>query len=78
VSCFIRQESILGNEQSKQSFQVKVTEASYQGQTEHYALQLPNGSVLRAVGFNPSAGPHAVGDTMTIQLPAEKIMVLKE
>jgi iron(III) transport system ATP-binding protein len=78
VSCFIRQESILGNEQSEQNFQAKVTEASYQGQTEHYTLELSNGSVLRAVGFNPSAGPHVVGDTMTIQLPAEKIMVLKE
>ena len=78
VGCFIRQESILGNDQSKQSFSVKVLEASYQGQTEHYALELPNGTVLRSVGFNPSAGPHSVGDTMTIHLPVEKVMVLKE
>jgi iron(III) transport system ATP-binding protein len=78
VKCFIRQESILGNEQSNQNFTVKVREASYQGQTEHYVLELLNGTVLRAVGFNPSGASMEVGETMTVHLPPTKVMVLKE
>lgn len=77
VACFIRPEAVLGNEQSQQRFQVKVLETSYQGQTEHYAYELPNGHVIRAVGFNPTGRLVQVGETVTIQLPAEKIMVLK-
>lgn len=78
VSCFIRPETILGNEQSPQRIQVKILETSYQGQTEHYGFELPDGRVLRAIGFNPSGHSVRVGETMTIQLPAEKIMVLKQ
>lgn len=78
VSCFIRPETILGNEQSPQRFQVKVLETSYQGQTEHYSFELPDGRVLRAIGFNPSGHLVQVGETMTIELPAEKVMVLKQ
>jgi ABC-type Fe3+/spermidine/putrescine transport system ATPase subunit len=78
VSCFIRPETILGNEQSSQRFQVKVTEVSYQGQTDHYVFELPNGCVLRAIGFNPTGAPVVPGETMTLQLPPEKIMVLKQ
>ena len=57
---------------------MKVREISYQGQTEHYVFELPNGHLLRAVRFNPSGVPLKVGETMTIQLPPEKIMVFKE
>jgi iron(III) transport system ATP-binding protein len=77
VSCFIRPETILGNEQCSQRFQVTVLETSYQGETEHYKFELPDGQVLRAVGFNPTGGLVQVRETMTIQLPPEKIMVLK-
>ncbi len=77
VSCFIRPEAILGNEQSQQKLHVKVLETSYQGQTEHYAYELPNGRVIRAVGFNPTGELFQVGEAVTVQLPAEKIMVLK-
>lgn len=78
VSCFIRPESILGNERAPQRFEVKVTETSYQGQTEHYEFRLPDGHVLRAVRFNPTGEPIQIGGTVTIQLPAEKVMVLKQ
>jgi len=78
VSCFIRPEAILGNEQSPQRFQVKVMEASYQGQTDHYVFELPNGCLLRAIRFNPIGAPVLPGETMTLQLPPEKIMVLKQ
>lgn len=77
VKCFIRPETILGNEKSSQRFQVKVIETSYQGQTEHYVFELPNGRVLRAIGFNPTGALIQPGETMTLQLPPEKIMVLK-
>ena len=78
VRCLIRQESILGNEESKQNFPVRVQEVSYQGQTEHYLLELPNGDLLRAVRFNPSGVPLKVGETMTVQLPPSKVMVFKK
>jgi iron(III) transport system ATP-binding protein len=78
VRCLIRQESILGNEQCKQNFPVRVHEVSYQGQTEHYVLELPNNDLLRAVRFNPSGVPLKVGETMTVQLPPSKVMVFKE
>ena len=78
VRCFIRQETILGNEQCDQRFQVKVLETSYQGQTENYELELPDRRVLRAIGFNPTGRSLQIGETMTIHLPAEKIMVLKQ
>jgi iron(III) transport system ATP-binding protein len=77
VSCFIRPESILGNEQSKQSFEVKVGETSYQGQMELYELKLPDGKVLRAIAFNPIEGLQS-GQSLKIQLPAESVLVLKE
>ncbi len=78
VSCFIRPESVLGNEKGEQSLHVKVLETSYQGQMEHYALQLTDGKVLRAIGFNPVGGPLQIGQEITIQLPVETVMVLKE
>jgi iron(III) transport system ATP-binding protein len=78
VSCFIRPETILGNEESPQKFRVKILETSYQGQTENYQFELPDGRVLRAVELNPIGGAMQSGGTVTIQLPAEKIMVLKE
>ncbi len=78
VSCFIRPEAILGNEQSQQQFRVKVLETSYQGETEHYTFELPNGRVLHAVGFNPTGTLVQVGETMIIHLPAEKVMVLRQ
>jgi iron(III) transport system ATP-binding protein len=78
VSCFIRPEAILGNKQSEQRFQVKVLETNYQGQTEHYAFELPDGHVLRAVGLNPTGAVVQPGETVLIQLPAEKVMVLKQ
>jgi iron(III) transport system ATP-binding protein len=77
VGCFIRPESILGNEGSSQRFQVEVVETSYQGQTEHYEFKLLNGHVLRAIRFNPMGEPIEVGGTVTIQLPPEKVMVVK-
>jgi iron(III) transport system ATP-binding protein len=78
VRCLIRQESIFGNEECKQSFPVRVQEVSYQGQTEHYLLELPNGDLLRAVRFNPGGVLLKVGETMTVQLPPSKVMVFKE
>jgi iron(III) transport system ATP-binding protein len=78
VSCFIRPEAILGNEESPQKFTVKILETSYQGQTENYQFELPGGRVLRAVGFNPVGGTMQSGGDVTIQLPAEKVMVLKQ
>lgn len=78
VSCFIRPETILGNERSSQRFQVKVMEANYQGQTDHYVFKLPNGRLLRAIRLNPTGALVLPGETMTLQLPPENIMVLKK
>lgn len=78
VSCFIRPESILDNEKGEQSFQVKVLETSYQGQMEHYELQLSDGKVLRAIGFNPIGGPLQIGQMITVRFTAESILVLKD
>ncbi len=77
VSCFIRLESVLGNEPSEQKLQAKVRETSYYGESEHYELELVGGRILRAVRFNPTGSVYQVGETLTITLPAEKVIVLK-
>jgi iron(III) transport system ATP-binding protein len=78
VSCFIRLESVLGNEPCEQKLQAKVLDTSYYGESERYELELPGKRILRAVRFNPTGRAFNPGETLEISLPAEKVIVLKE
>jgi iron(III) transport system ATP-binding protein len=78
VSCFIRLESVLGNEPCEQRLQAKILDTSYYGESERYELELPGKRILRVVRFNPTGRAFNPGETLEISLPAEKVIVLKE
>lgn len=77
VICFVRLESVLGNEPCDQTLHAKVRESAYYGESERYELELPGKIVLRAVRFNPTGKAFHAGEMLTIPVPPQKVIVLK-
>jgi iron(III) transport system ATP-binding protein len=50
----------------------------YLGDNEEYSLQLPDGTVVRAVEHNPIARTARVGDRLAFQFDAQAVVVLRQ
>jgi iron(III) transport system ATP-binding protein len=56
----------------------EVQNIMYLGDSEQYSLRLADGTVVRAVEYNPTARKAAVGDRVALQIDARDVMVLPQ
>ena len=82
VLCAVRPESIRLNPNQEAAtddmnqLTGEVQSIMYLGDSEEYTLRLPDGTVLRAVEYNPAARKAEVGDRVVLHVDARDVVVL--